>query len=36
LPYLRRAGRSALVYPAKRAVLRLSPERLTARFGSPA
>jgi peptidoglycan/xylan/chitin deacetylase (PgdA/CDA1 family) len=36
LPYLRRAGRSALIYPAKRAVLRMWPERLTARFGSPA
>lgn len=31
LPYLRRAGRSALLYPGKRAVLRLWPGRLTAR-----
>jgi peptidoglycan/xylan/chitin deacetylase (PgdA/CDA1 family) len=31
LPYLRRAGRAALLYPAKRAVLRLWPRWLTAR-----
>ena len=31
LPYLRRAGRSALLYPAKRAMLHLWPGRLTSR-----
>jgi len=31
LPYLRRAGRTALLYPAKRAVLRVWPGRLTSR-----